>query len=715
MRPPRRAWRRSRPVITVIAAVATLAVLPALVTGAGSAAGAPAAGYTASYIPAGTGSALSIAVNPVTDTVYLGQNSTTTGPELIAVDGATGAILATVALASIPVDIAVDSATDTVYVAIGGSVLVIDGATNSVVATIALPSDANGVANGVGIAVDSTTDTIYVANDRISGGVFVIDGGSDTVTATISSGGMDPYGIGVDEATGTVWVANLQGTVAAISEATGLVIESVSVSLPLYLAVNPATDEVYVASSSGANPLTVIDGADGTTTTVPITRTGTGYVAVDPAADVIFARGGTASGAGLIVIDGATNAVADVLSASGVGAAVDTATGTLYETSSSDEFPGLWAITPSATNGVSPLVSGPTAATATTGTFFATSFSVDAGLPAPVFAETGALPTGVMLAADGVLSGTPATGTAGIYPVTITASNGIAPDYSIPFTLTVDEGAAPAEEALGVEGTNGAMYVQAPQLGSGWHSLGGQITGPPAVAAPPNLDGITPASPLFVATGTNKLLYIRSLTTGWQRLGPAGGACLASPAAVITTNSTGASTLTVACEGTNRALYYNTAIVPTLGLPQFTTPWTNLGGVLTAGPAVAPVGGTLTFFVRGTTGYVYLRTLTTGYEDQQWSCSGAPAAAAQPGTDMTVFACQGTGHALLEDTYDGRWTSLASLGGVLTGAPAVAGASQQFEFFGEGTTRAVYQRTFNTGWTSLGGAVVGGVGAAALN
>jgi len=66
-------------------------------------------------------------------------------------------------------------------------------------------------------------------------------------------------------------------------------------------------------------------------------------------------------------------------------------------------------------------------------------FNVTAtGSPPPTFTETGALPSGVTLAADGTLSGTPASGTFGTYPITITATNGNAPDATQSFTLTVN-------------------------------------------------------------------------------------------------------------------------------------------------------------------------------------------------------------------------------------------------------------------------------------
>ncbi|OLC91221.1 MAG: hypothetical protein AUH86_21110 [Acidobacteria bacterium 13_1_40CM_4_58_4] len=67
-------------------------------------------------------------------------------------------------------------------------------------------------------------------------------------------------------------------------------------------------------------------------------------------------------------------------------------------------------------------------------------FTVTAtGFPAPTFSETGTLPTGVTFnTTTGVLSGTPAAGTNGTYPITFTASNGVGTAAMQSFTLTVN-------------------------------------------------------------------------------------------------------------------------------------------------------------------------------------------------------------------------------------------------------------------------------------
>src|SRR5262249_5690763 len=68
------------------------------------------------------------------------------------------------------------------------------------------------------------------------------------------------------------------------------------------------------------------------------------------------------------------------------------------------------------------------------------------GLPAPTITQDGALPDGVNFVDNGdgtaTLSGTPSAGTAGTYPLTITADNGIHSPAVQSFTLQVNVGPA---------------------------------------------------------------------------------------------------------------------------------------------------------------------------------------------------------------------------------------------------------------------------------
>jgi hypothetical protein len=113
---------------------------------------------------------------------------------------------------------------------------------------------------------------------------------------------------------------------------------------------------------------------------------------------------------------------------------------------------GIYTFTTTAANGIgsnatqsftltvnqAPAITSANNATFTVGA--ASTFTVTAtGFPSPTFSVTGALPAGVSLAANtGVLSGTPAPDTQGVYNVTMMASNGVGSAASQPFTLTVN-------------------------------------------------------------------------------------------------------------------------------------------------------------------------------------------------------------------------------------------------------------------------------------
>lgn len=273
--------------------------------------------------------------------------------------------------------------------------------------------------------------------------------------------------------------------------------------------------------------------------------------------------------------------------------------------------------------------------------------------------------------------------------------------------------ATPPAWAAGVEGGNGELYVQQTQASAGWQPFGGQILGAPAVAAPPNANGTTPDEPVIIATGSNGELWETSDNTGWQPVGPSEAFCIGTPAAVVSNSGT----LTVACEGLNRQLYYNTTTMPSSGLPTFTSAWTSLGGILSAGPAVAPVGGTVTFFAEGTTGQVFTNT-GSGYTATPWICVSTLAAATQPTSGATTFACQGGDHSLWTAVNDGLgWSAAVSLGGQMVGGPGIVATSQQVEFFVEGSNASVWEwMPFLGGnWVNLGGIVKGGIGASAEN
>ena len=89
--------------------------------------------------------------------------------------------------------------------------------------------------------------------------------------------------------------------------------------------------------------------------------------------------------------------------------------------------------------GTAPTITSPTSTAFTVGT--AGTFTVTAtGNPVPGLSVTGALPAGVTFnTTTSVLSGTPAAGTAGTWPLRFTATNGTAPNATQDFTLTVND------------------------------------------------------------------------------------------------------------------------------------------------------------------------------------------------------------------------------------------------------------------------------------
>ncbi len=114
--------------------------------------------------------------------------------------------------------------------------------------------------------------------------------------------------------------------------------------------------------------------------------------------------------------------------------------------------------------GTAPSVTSANNTAFTAGT--AGSFTVTtSGAPNPALSESGSLPSGVTFADNGngtaTLSGTPAAGTGGSYPITITANNGVSPNGTQSFTLTVDQAPAVTSGAATtfVEGASGSFTV----------------------------------------------------------------------------------------------------------------------------------------------------------------------------------------------------------------------------------------------------------------
>jgi len=223
-----------------------------------------------------------IAVNPVTNKIYVANEGDNT---VTVIDGATNGT-ATVSVGTSPDAVAVNPVTNKIYVANSsggnngnGTVTVIDGADNST-ATV------NAGSYPLAIAVNSATNKVYVVNNSnaygefATGTVTVIDGATNqTATVTV---GLNPIALTVNPDTNKVYIVNNHTGSDSVTVIDGVTNSTDTVSVgpdPGAIAVNPATGKVYVVNL-GAGPcqtspnwdgtVTVIDGTDNSTTTVPV-------------------------------------------------------------------------------------------------------------------------------------------------------------------------------------------------------------------------------------------------------------------------------------------------------------------------------------------------------------------------------------------------------------------------------------------------------------
>jgi YVTN family beta-propeller protein len=241
----------------------------------------------------------------------------------------------TAAVGGHPTGMAIDAATETIYVANGGSDMLslIDGKTcNAAIRrgcahAKAVPS---GGSSPVGVAIDQATNTIYVANAG-SGTVSVIDGATCNAANTRGcakkpakvrvDGGSEL--LAVDPSTDTIYVPNLfTNTVAVIdgrmcnaTNTSGCAQNPTEVKVgsgPEVVAVDPATDTIYVATS-GASTISMIDGktcngADtsscGKTQAKAAVGNGPLGLAIDPATDSVYV--GNAASNTVSVLNGGT-------------------------------------------------------------------------------------------------------------------------------------------------------------------------------------------------------------------------------------------------------------------------------------------------------------------------------------------------------------------------------------------------------------------------
>jgi YVTN family beta-propeller protein len=183
--------------------------------------------------------------------------------------GSTGAS-AVIAVGADPFGVAVDNATDQVWVTNTGSnnVTVINGTTQAVVANITVGSEP------LGIAVNPGQARVFVATNGTNG-TSMINATSFALLSHIAVG-VEPTGVVYDGATNQVFVSDRGSSqVTVLNGFSGRSLGNVSVgSEPDGLAVDNATDTIYVANEGSENVSVIAAASDTLNATVPIVANG---------------------------------------------------------------------------------------------------------------------------------------------------------------------------------------------------------------------------------------------------------------------------------------------------------------------------------------------------------------------------------------------------------------------------------------------------------
>jgi YVTN family beta-propeller protein len=371
---------------------------------------------------------LALDVNDLTNTVYVANYPTASGPSTLSViDGATcdagvtsgcGQSAGQVTLAATPFSVTVDPSTDSVYATTidtngDEAVSVVNGATCNGTTTSGCDRTPVSVALGAGgvdsflSAINPSTETLYVLNagnntvsmidtascnaevtsrcgavppvanvgngptdvavDAVTNTVYVTNSGDDTVSlldaatcnATVTSGcdqqptrllrtGLGPQAISVDPATDTLYVTNGEDDTESVLNGAGcnsaagwgctrypLTVAIPNAASPSALAVDPATDTLYVANPAGTT-VSVLNAFDGQTVATVTVGEGPYRLTVNPDNNTVYVP--TNIGISLInaatcnatVTSGCGQAPDITMSGTPQAAAVDKATDSIY-------------------------------------------------------------------------------------------------------------------------------------------------------------------------------------------------------------------------------------------------------------------------------------------------------------------------------------------------------------------------------------------------
>lgn len=228
-----------------------------------------------------------------------------------------------------------------------------------------------------------------------------------------------------------------------------------------------------------------------------------------------------------------------------------------------------------------------------------------------------------------------------------------------------------------------------PGGGEGFTNLGGSLGGAPAVAVVPGTS-TQPGTPIYVATGSDHNMYVRTPTMTWRPLTDSVVGCIDNPAATIVGN-----TLYVACQALDHSLWTASGTMNGSTPPVISRgAWHGQGGAFTSGMAMAQLTNTAspTIMGVGTDGFVWSHDVGQPggvFTKQAWGCQGHPALAR--GND-TVFACHGWDNQLWYSFRSGgHWSAARAAGGALIDGPGLAASGPVARAYVEGTDHALWE------------------------
>jgi large repetitive protein len=305
--------------------------------------------------------------------------------------------------------------------ATAGTGLVVNSATSI---SITSPAGTSGTTVDVTVVGPDGTSALTPADKFTYEGDPTVTGVSPNTGPTTGATPVTVTGTNFTDAS-VVDFGTTAGTGLVVNSATSISITSpagtagtidVTVTTPLATSATSAADEfTYVAPPTVTNVNPGVGPAAGGT---PVALTGTNFTG---ATAVHF---GTVAGTGLVVNSATSISITSPAGSGTVNVTVTTPDGGTSATSDADQF----------VYQVAPRITSANATTFIKGS--PGSFTVTAtGNPAPTITQSaGTLPAGVSFVGN-QLSGTPTV--TGSFPITFTASNGVAPDATQSFTLNV--------------------------------------------------------------------------------------------------------------------------------------------------------------------------------------------------------------------------------------------------------------------------------------